>query len=183
MSTTGFPVSREGVGITSQIEINRSRQFVYRNSRFLCFVTACGGFFAAIMGVGMVLALISQVFPLSEFNSDKSWHAIRWAFSALAMLYLCPWLWKLGRAMAHYKVVFESRGVTFNLGTKKAPSELFLPWGQISAIKRRRVGNAQQFWVEAINGSEARFSSHTFFRPKKVARLIADRTGLPIQKV
>jgi hypothetical protein len=32
------------------------------------------------------------------------------------------------------------------------------------------------------DGSEARFSSYTFFRPKHVLRLIAERTGLAIQE-
>jgi hypothetical protein len=182
MSTTEFPAPGAGAGITSQIEVTRSRQFVFRNSRFLCYVTISGSFFAAIMGVASVLALFSQVFPLSEFNSDRGWNALRWGLSALAMGFMCPWFWRLGHAMAEYKVVFENRGVTFNLGTKKAPSDLFLPWDQISAIKRRRNGNVQQVWVEGKDGSEVRFSSYTFFRPKKVARLIAERTGLAIQK-
>ena len=29
-------------------------------------------------------------------------------------------------------------------GTKKNPSELFLAWDQIAAIKFKRIGNAQQ---------------------------------------
>ena len=68
-------------------------------------------------------------------------------------------------------------------GTKKNPSDLFLAWDQIAAIKFKRIGNAQQYYVLGKDGSEARFSSYTFFRPKKIARLIADRTGLTIQKV
>jgi hypothetical protein len=62
MSTIEFPAPGASAGITSQIELNRSRQFVFRNSRFLCFVTMSGSFFAAIMGVCMVLAVLSQVF-------------------------------------------------------------------------------------------------------------------------
>jgi hypothetical protein len=95
---------------------------------------------------------------------------------------MCLRLFSLGRAMAGYQVRLDNRGVEFSLGTKKKPAELFMEWGQIAAIKQMRVGNAQQFWVEGTDGSEARFSSYTFFRPKKVARLIAARTGLAIQK-
>jgi hypothetical protein len=68
-------------------------------------------------------------------------------------------------------------------GTKKNPSDLFFAWDQIAAIKFKRIGNAQQVYVLGKDGSEARLSSYTFFRPKKIARLIADRTGLTIQKV
>ena len=70
----------------------------------------------------------------------------------------------------------------FNLGTKNKPSNLSLTWDQIAAIKHKRVGNAQQYFVQGTDGSEARFSSYTFFRPEKVARLIAARTGLTIQE-
>ena len=96
---------------------------------------------------------------------------------------MCPWLWKMGRAMLGYQILFDSRGVNFNLGSKKKPSDLFLAWDQIAAIKYKRVGNVQQYFVQGRDGSEARFSSYTFFRPRKIARMIADRTGLTIQKV
>ena len=103
-------------------------------------------------------------------------------FAALLFGYACPRFWKLGRAQANYKVTMDSNGAMFNLGTKKQPSDLFLAWDQIAAIRHKRVGNAQQYWVIGRDGSEARFSSYTVFRPKKVARLIAERTGLAIQE-
>jgi hypothetical protein len=98
------------------------------------------------------------------------------------MGFMCPRLWALGRAMAGYQVDLDGRGVKFSLGTKKKPAELFLAWDQIAAIKYRRTGNVQQCWVEGTDGSEATFSSYTFFRPKKVARMIAERAGLAIAK-
>lgn len=72
--------------------------------------------------------------------------------------------------------------MTFNLGTKKKPADLFLAWGKVAAIKFKRVANVQQCLVEGTDGSEARFSSYTFFRPKKIARMISERAGLAIQK-
>ena len=87
--------------------------------------------------------------------------------AALAMGTMCPWLWKLGRAMAGYEVRMNDRGVEFILGTKKIPSNLSLAWNQIAAIKHKRIGNAQQYWVQGTDGSEARYSSYTFFRPKE----------------
>jgi hypothetical protein len=182
MSTTEFPAPGQGAGINSQIEINRSQQVILRNSRFLIGVTLFGSLTAAIFAVCMVLMVVSLVFLSGGFNTDTGWSAFRWAVAALAMSYMCLRLWNLGRAMAGYRVRLDSRGVEFSLGTKKKPSDLFLTWNQISAIKHKRVGNAQQYFVQGTDGSEARFSSYTFFRPKKVARLIAARTGLAIQK-
>ena len=95
---------------------------------------------------------------------------------------MCPWLWKLGRKMAVYQVQFDSPGVTFSLGTKKAPTDLFLAWDQIAAIQYRRNFNVQQCRVEGTGGNYVSFSSYTFFSPQKIARMIAERTGIPIQK-
>jgi hypothetical protein len=180
--STEFPAPGPGAGINSQIEINRAAPVVLRNSKFLVGVTMTGSCFAAIFVVCMVLMVFSLLSPLSDLNVARGWSALKWAISALAMGYMCPWLWNLGRAMAGYQVRLDSRGVDFNLGTKNKPSNLFLTWDQIAAIKHKRVGNAQQYFVQGTDGSEARFSSYTFFRPKKVARLIAARTGLTIQE-
>jgi hypothetical protein len=182
MSTTEFPASGPGAGINSQIEFIRSKPVVLRNSRFLCWVTLSGSFFAAVMSIGMVLMVFSLIFPTSELNGDRGWGAVGWGIAALALGFMCPRLWALGRAMAGYQVYLDGRGVAFSLGTKKAPAELFLAWDQIAAIKYQRVGNVQRCWVEGTDGSEATFSSYTFFRPKKVARMIAERAGLAIEK-
>jgi len=182
MSTTGFPAPGPGAGITSQIAMVRATPVMLVNSRFLIAVTMiCSvlfGFFAVCMAL-MVFSFFSSGGGLSGGNL---YNAFWWGAGALLFGYSCPRFWKLARAMANYKVVLDGRGAMFNLGTKKQPSDLFLAWDQIAAIRHKRVGNAQQYWVTGSDGSEARFSSYTFFRPKHVARLIAERTGLPIQE-
>jgi hypothetical protein len=155
---------------------------VVRNSRFLIGLTMTGSLVGAIMGVCMVLMVFS-VFSSGGFSGGNALSAAQWGLGGLLFLYMGFWLWKMARAMAGYRVSLDSRGVEFNLGTKKTPANLFLAWDQITAIKHKRVGNAQQYWVHGSDGSEARFSSYTFFRPKKVARLIAERTGLAIQQI
>ncbi|HUZ97245.1 MAG TPA: hypothetical protein VMU57_20260 [Edaphobacter sp.] len=183
MSTTQFPAAGPSAGISSQIELNRAKPVVLRNSRFLCWVTMSGACFAAIISVCLALVVFSIFSTNGGLNAANAWSAAQWGFGVLAFGYMCPWFWKLGRAMLNYRAVLDSRGVNFSLGTKKKPADLFLAWDQIAAIKSRRAVNVQQFWVQGSDGSEARFSSFTFFRPKKVARLIAERTGLSIQKV
>jgi hypothetical protein len=129
----------------------------------------------------MVILLLASIFSPSDSLGGKLQSAFWWAASALFMGYSCMRLWGLGRAMGEYQVRLEPHGVTFNLGTRKKPADLFLPWDQIAAITSRRIGNTRQFWVQARNGSEATFSSYTFFRPMKVARMIGDRSGLTVQ--
>ena len=141
-----------------------------------------GSLFAGFFSACMVLMVISLIFLQGSLNAGRGWSALQWGIGALAMGYMCPRLWSLGRAMGGYQVLLDIRGVTFNLGTKNKPADLFLAWDKIAAIKFKRVGNAQQCLVEGTDGSEARFSSYTFFRPKKIARMISERAGLAIPK-
>lgn len=106
MSTTEFPASGPGAGINSQIEFIRSKPVVLRNSRFLCWVTLSGSFFAAVMSIGMVLMVFSLIFPTSELNGDRGWGAVGWGIAALALA-LCvpaygPWAapWQATRSIS-----------------------------------------------------------------------------------
>ena len=182
MSSTEFPDPGPGAGINSQVALNRDHPIVLRNSRILIGLTLFGSIVAATFAVLMFFGMISEIIPLSAISVARGFGALQWALASLSMGLMCPWLWKLGRKMAHYTVKLDSRGADFNLGTKKQPSGLFLTWDQIAAIKHKRVGNAQQYFVQGTDGSYAQFSSYTFFRPKKVARLIAARTGQAIQE-
>jgi len=163
------------------MEMYRATPVVLVNSRLLIAVTMFGSIISAFFAVCMALMVFS-IFSTGGSSGGNLYNALWWGFGALAFGYGCPRLWILARAMANYKIILDGRGAMFNLGTKKQPSDLFLAWDQIAAIRHKRVGNAQQYYVLGRDGSEARFSSYTFFRPKKVARLIAERTGLAIQK-
>lgn len=177
MGTPGFPASGPGVGITSQIEMNRATPMVFRNSRF---------------GIGMVyvlsvvmapLAICMALMVMSVLSSGGGLaNALWWGAFALGFGYGCPRWWILARAMTGYSVTLDSRGANFNLGTKKKPLDVFLAWDQITAITRKRVGYSQQYFVQGTDGRWAKFGSYTFLSPGKVARLIAERTGLAIQK-
>ena len=182
MRTPEFLDSRQSAGINSQIEINRAQPVVVRNSRLLIGATLIMSLFAALIAICLLLLAMSLVFPLSDLTIDRARSASLWLLYATVSACSCPWLWSVGWAMAGYQIQLNSSGVEFRLGTKKKPSNLFLAWDQISEIKRRRLGVDQQYLVHGIDGSEAIISSVRFFRPKKVARLIAARTGLTIQK-
>jgi hypothetical protein len=57
-----------------------------------------------------------------------------------------------------------------------------MPWNGIGSIQYKRVGNTQWVGVRSKNNDFAQFNSYTFFRPKKLAKLIAARSGQQIQK-
>src|SRR6202050_4498683 len=155
---SGFPNSGPGAGINSQIALNRAHPMVLRNSRILIGLTLFGSIVTATFAVCMFFGMISEFMPLSALSVARGFGALQWALAALSMGLMCPWLGKLVRKMAGYRVRLDSRGADFNLGTKKQPSELFLSWDQIAAIKHKRIGNAQQYFVQGTDGSAARFS-------------------------
>jgi hypothetical protein len=170
-------------GITSEIAGHRARHMVLHNSRFVCFGMMGLGVCSLIIGICMMLMVFSLIFPVSAISFMRVLAAAQWGLGGFMMCYLCPALFKWSRGMLHKSVKLDERGVDFVLGTKKKPVELFMPWDEITTIKQQRVGNAQQFTVAGTDGSFAQFTSYSFFRPKHVARLIAERAGVTIQKV
>jgi len=176
MTTTEFPAAGPTAGLNSQIAL-RANPLVLRNSRFLCWLTRGGSVLVGFFSVCMLIVFFTNLKGGGFLN------VFWWLVGALSFAVGAARCWELGRDMLHYQIQFDARGVSFNLGTKKHPDELFLPWDEIAAVKRRRAGNVQRFWVEGKDGSEASFSSFTFFRPRKIARLIAARAGLAIEKI
>jgi len=183
MSTTEFPIPGQGAGVDSEMGLRRATRIVLRNSQILCWTMMSFSIFAAAIAAAMAIVFLGEMIPLSRHNSARLMDAGRSLIFTLAAAASVPTLWRLGRTMTDYRVVLDGKGADFNLGTKDRPAHLFLPWDQISAVKRRRAGNVQQFWVEGRDGSEALFTSYTFFRPKRVARMIAERAGLTIEKL
>ena len=171
-----------GGGISSQIELHRAKAVVVRNSRFLIVLTLLTSLFALFLAACMAIMVFVELFPEGGFNAGHAISAVQWAFGALVFGLMCPAMWKMAMNMFHYNVKMDSGGVDFTLGTKKSPKELFLAWDKVAAIQRKKVGMHQEFTVQGTDGSYAMFTNYTFFRPKKVARLIAQRTGLVIQK-
>jgi len=185
MSVREFPMPDESgllVGLTSQIAAERSHPVVLRNSRIICWGTMGVGICSLFIGLCMVLMVFSVLTPLDAISFMRVLAALQWGLGGLMMGYMCPALWAWGQTLASHTVKLDERGVDFNLGTKKKPLELFMAWDNVALVAQKRVGNAQQFTITGKDGSMAQFSSYTFVRPKKVARMIAERVGQTIQR-
>lgn len=180
-SATGLTVAAN-VGTTSTMEAARAKCVVMRNSRILVGVVFLGSLFAAFGAVCFALIGLDALLPMNGLHWDRVFNALMWGVAALSTATSCPWLWKMGRSMAYNEARLDLRGVDFRFGTKKKSDELFLAWDQITAIRYSRSGNNQVYRVAGSDGSEATFTSYTFFRPKKLAKLIAARTGRAIEK-
>lgn len=182
MSRSEFPAAEPEVGVNSPSDLSRSKHLIYHNSRILCWLTMSLSIVGAFLAVFMMILVVSLFYPTSSLRLGKISHILGWTIGTISMAGMCAWLWSLSRAMAYYRVLLDGRGITFSLGTRKKPEDIFLPWDRIVAIRQKRVGNARVYSVLGSDGSEFAFSSYTFFRPRKVARLICERTGLAIQK-
>jgi hypothetical protein len=90
------------------------------------------------------------------------------------------YLWRLGRLMGESFVRLDSHGAHFKLDTIKDGGETFLAWEEIAAVQYKRIGGEQKVIVLGSGDVSAIFNSNAFYRPRKVAQLIADRAGLPV---
>lgn len=170
--------------VDSQIATLRAKTVVVRNSRILLGFLFLLSVAAAFISLCMLLMVCSILFPTEQtpWNFTRISNSVSWLFGAFFIGLLCPFMWKMGSAMARSRAQVGERGVEFRMGTKKKPADLFMAWETVASIRRKRVGNAYQFTVAGRDGSVAQYTSYTFFRPAKVARLIAERTGLAIEK-
>ena len=84
--------------------------------------------------------------------------------------------------MAFYQIRLNNDGLRIRLGTQKNPQDEFFVWDQIATVKYWRVVNVQYGSVTGKARNAVEWSSYTFFRPKKVARLIAARAGQSLQE-
>jgi hypothetical protein len=185
MSTNEIPEPSQSemiAGIHAPMATERAQTVVLHNSRIVCWSTMGMAICALFIGLCMMLIVVSFFIPASALSLVRVLSALQWGLGALIMCLMCPWLWKWGSRMINFNVKLDERGANFNLGTKKKPRELFVPWAQMTSVQQKRKGKAQEFTILGSDGSRASFTSYTFFRPKKIARIIAERAGLTIQK-
>jgi hypothetical protein len=161
---------------------NTMSLITFRNSRIFIGLTLLGSISAGFMSLCMLLMTGMMLFPLHNFTFHRVEGVIGWGFSTWCFGLMCPALWKLAFKMSYAEAKLDSRGVDFRLGTKKSPQELFLAWDQVASIQHKRVGNNQCYSIQGKDDSYVKYTSYTFFRPKKLARLIATRANQPIQE-
>lgn len=169
-------------GITAEIAGHRARPIILRNSRFVCLLAMGVGVCSALIGLCMMLMIVSLLTPLSAIGFMRVLGAAEWGLGGAMFLLVCPALWKWVLGMLYKRVKLDEHGIDFTLGTRKKPVELFMPWEQVASITQKPAGNGMQFTITGADGSYAQFSSTSFFRPMRVARMIAERAGVVIGK-
>ncbi len=163
-----------------QSESLRVRPMLVRNSRILVALTFLGSVMAFGLSVYMTWIGCSYLFPLHALTLNRLAAASLLALGAWLMAMSYVFLFRQGRVLAFCSVLLDSFGVHFRLGGTRNSREVFLPWSGIAAVHYKRRAEGQRYTVLSTDTSTVTFTSNCFYRPKKVARLIADRAGLPI---
>jgi hypothetical protein len=160
----------------------RAKTVFLRNSRIVCWLTFVVAIVSAFLGVCMMLMVVSVLTPLSAISFVRVLAAAQWGLGGLMFCLLCPSLCSWSMRMLNSQVKLDAAGAAFQLGSKKNPAALFMPWDQIVRVEQKRVNNVQLFTITARDGGYAQFNAYTFFRPSHVARTIAGQAGIQIVK-
>jgi hypothetical protein len=174
------PILAPGTGVSQHIDLPGARPTMLRNNRVLIFFTYLGSVASLIISLSMVFVALTNLFPLRAMNLDRFAAGTLWVLGAWLMAMSQVFLWRQGKLMAHCSVLLDSYGAHFKLGDTNDAKEVFMPWNGIEAVHYKRIPNAQKFIVLGTDTSTVTFTSHTFYRPKRVARVIAERAGLPL---
>ena len=167
-------------GIGQQRELIGVRPMLVRNSRILIGLTFLGSVASFCISLCLAVLACSSLFPLRAITFDRIAIAFLWALSAWIMAMSQVFLWRQGSLMANCSVLLDNCGVHFRLDGTRNSKEIFLPWNGIAAVRHTRIPNARKVTILGADTSTVTFTSYSFYRPRKVARLIAVRAGLPL---
>lgn len=153
-----------------------------RNSRILVAFSFLGSAAAFCISLSMAYLSCSSLFPLHSMSLDTVATAGLWAIGAWIMAVAYVFLWRQGRVMSNCSALLDKFGVHFRLDGTKDSREVFLPWNEIEEVRHKRNPKAEKFTILAADTRIVTFTSYSFYRPRKVARTIAARAGLRVQR-
>jgi hypothetical protein len=156
---------------------------VFCNSRFFTGMVKFSGVVTMLLAAILFFAGVVKVLHTPESMLHKLIGFLGVLIAAAFTVGLAMYMWAQGGRMAFYQVDFEADGLRFRLGTQQNPQEQFFGWDEIAAVEYKRIVNIQSGSVVGKDNSLVEFSSYTFFRPKKLVKLVAARAGLPIREM
>ncbi|MGA2569563.1 MAG: hypothetical protein ABSF23_03520 [Terracidiphilus sp.] len=173
-------VLAQAAGIGRQLESRSDRPTLIRNSRILISLSFLGSAVAFCISLCMAFLACSSLFPLRSIDLDTIATAGLWAIGSWIMAVAYVFLWRQGKVMSNCSVLLDTRGAHFRLDGTSNPTEVFFPWDGIAEVRHKRIPEAEKFTILGTDTRTITFTSYGFYRPKKVARMIAARAGLPL---
>jgi hypothetical protein len=160
-----------------------AESFIFRNNRFWLAIVMISAFVAAAFALGSFVGGLVAIVPLRGFNFHRLMTVISLIVTGAVMAGMGLQMWWLSQSMAFYEARLDPGGVHFRLGSKDRPDEKSFAWDQITSINHKRVASYQYFSIVGTDDRLVEYTSYTFFRPKKLSRLIAARAGQPIREM
>ena len=167
-------------GVRRPIHLTGRQPMLLRNNRVLIFLSYLGSLVALGVGLCMVAVAATYFFPVRSLNLDRFAAGALFGFGAWLMAMSQVYLWRQGNLMANCSVLLDARGAHFSLGKTGEGEEVFMPWSEIEAVHYKRFENAQKFTILGADSTTVTFTSYSFYRPRRVARMIAEHAGLPL---
>jgi hypothetical protein len=167
-------------GVRRPIHLVGQQPTLLRNNRVLIFLTFLGSITALGLSLCMVIVALRSFLPLGALNLDRFAAGALWGFGAWLMAMSQVFLWRQGHLMAGCSVLLDTQGAYFRIDNATNGKEVFMPWSGIEAVRYKRIENQQKFTILGSDTSIVTFTSNSFYRPRRVARLIAERAGLPL---
>lgn len=169
-------------GIRQHVSTPGTEPVLLRNSRLLIFLSLLGSLAALFVALGMIAVALTAFFPLRALTADRFAAGMLWAIGAWLMAMSQVYLWRQGNVMSNCSILLDNHGAHFRFGDQKNATEAFVRWNEIAAVQYKRISNAKKFTILSKDTNIVTFTSHSFYRPRRVARLIAQRAGLPLQR-
>ena len=156
---------------------------IFKNNGLLATVVSMVGVVMMLLAVLLEVAGAYKIFHTPESMAKQIGSIAILTLGVAVVLLLCLLVWSVGRSMKFYLVSFEPGGVRFRLGDAKKPQETYFAWNEITGVYYKRGYNVQYGMLKRADGSKLDISSYTFFRVKKLMRMIAERAGQQMQEV
>jgi hypothetical protein len=167
-------------GVRRPIQLTGRQPMLLRNNRGLIFLSFLGSVVALGVGLCMITVAATYFFPVRSLSLDRFAAGALFSFGAWLMAMSQVYLWRQGSLMASCSVLLDARGAHFNLGKTGKGKAVFMPWSEIEAVHYKRFENAQKFTILGADSTTVTFTSYSFYRPRRVARMIAEHAGLPL---
>jgi len=160
---------------------NSQQPIIFRNSWLMIGMYLALGAASAVIALCSVMMVVYEWFMPKHQSFWTIFGGVQWAGGAYCFALMGLQMWRTGVRTAHYQARLDSRGVDFRLGTKKKPITQFFGWDEIAAIMHKRQPMSEFYAGIGKDKRSVTFTIFTFFRPKKLARLIAAQSGRTIQ--
>jgi hypothetical protein len=111
-------------------------------------------------------------------GSDKTWNVVGWAVGALSWGMGAIQMWQMGRGYARSYVAITSDALRIRVSADEG--EVSIPLSDILHVSHKRTIRFNTCTV-TTNGARYKLTKDNCSHPERIAALVAERTGKPLE--